>query len=179
MTKLCRNNGQFNRHEDELVCGGYRPMTSRMFLQCYPADRYGLFTVLPTGCLRRARSVSARTDTPVPFVMASGWLEGLLSADALAMRTSRQHSQPGRFDVSNARQLQFQTEQGLAQRRVPWPATTSMSRTGSRSCAGDVTLTGNTALSSSRKNLALRKIKDLGCAKTDVVGQPNGYTQLM
>ena len=23
------------------------------------------------------------------------------------------------------------------------------------------------------------KIKDLGCAKTDVVGQPNGYTQLM
>jgi hypothetical protein len=44
---------------------------------------------------------------------------------------------------------------------------------------GDVTLTANTALYSSRKKLALREINDLGCAKTDLVGQPNGYTQLM
>ncbi|MBD2750412.1 hypothetical protein IC232_27520 [Microvirga sp. BT688] len=45
--------------------------------------------------------------------------------------------------------------------------------------AGDVTLTANTTLYSSRKKLALREINDLGCAKTDLVGQPNGYTQLM
>src|SRR3954447_17421958 len=63
------------------------------------------------------------------------WVEGFLSADALAVRTLRQHSQPGRFDVPNARRSQAQTEQGLAQRRVPWPVTISMSRTGSRSCA--------------------------------------------
>jgi hypothetical protein len=44
---------------------------------------------------------------------------------------------------------------------------------------GDVTLTANTALYSSRRNLALRKINGLGCAKTDLDGQPNGYTQLM
>src|SRR5687768_5648519 len=44
---------------------------------------------------------------------------------------------------------------------------------------GDVTLTVNTALYSSRKNLAPREINDLGCAKTDLVVQPNGYTQLM
>jgi hypothetical protein len=74
MTKLCRNHGHFNRHEDALVCGVNQFNTWRMFLQCYPADRYGLFTTATTGCLRRARGVSARTDTPVPFVMAlSGW----------------------------------------------------------------------------------------------------------
>ena len=44
---------------------------------------------------------------------------------------------------------------------------------------GDVTLTANTTLYSSREKLALREINDLGCAKTDLVGQPNGYTQLM
>jgi hypothetical protein len=44
---------------------------------------------------------------------------------------------------------------------------------------GDVTLTANTALYSSRKNLALREINGLGRAKTDFDGQPNGFTQLM
>ncbi len=44
---------------------------------------------------------------------------------------------------------------------------------------GDVTLTANTALYSSRKNLAPREINDLGCAKAGLVGHPNGYTQLM
>jgi hypothetical protein len=65
---------------------GVSTHASRMFLQRYPADRYGLFTTAATGCLRRARGVSARTDTPVPFVMALRWVEGFLSADALAGR---------------------------------------------------------------------------------------------
>jgi len=43
----------------------------------------------------------------------------------------------------------------------------------------DITLTGNTARYSSRKNLALREINGLGCARNDLVGLPNGYTQLM
>jgi Plasmid pRiA4b ORF-3-like protein len=44
---------------------------------------------------------------------------------------------------------------------------------------GDVTLTANTALYSSRRNLAPREINDLGCAKGDLVAHSNGYTQLM
>jgi hypothetical protein len=48
-----------------------------------------------------------------------------------------------------------------------------------RSQVGHVTLTANTGLFSSRKNLALREIKGLGCAKTNLGEQPNGYTQLM
>ncbi len=48
-----------------------------------------------------------------------------------------------------------------------------------RQLIGDVTLTANTALYSSRKNLAPREINDLGCAKAGLVGHPNGYTQLM
>jgi hypothetical protein len=44
---------------------------------------------------------------------------------------------------------------------------------------GDATLTANTSLYSSRKNLVPREINGLGCAKIDLVGQPNGYTQLM
>jgi transposase-like protein len=44
---------------------------------------------------------------------------------------------------------------------------------------GDVTLTANTILYSSRENLAPREINDLDCAKTDVVGQTNSYTQFM
>jgi hypothetical protein len=103
MTKLCRNKFHFDHHEDELVCGGCQLKTSRMFLQRDPADRYGLFTTAATGCLRRARGVLARTDTPVPFIMALRWVEGFLSADARAVRTLRQHSQPGRFDVPNTR----------------------------------------------------------------------------
>jgi hypothetical protein len=44
---------------------------------------------------------------------------------------------------------------------------------------GDVTLTGNTALYSSRKNCASRKISDLAYAKAGIVGLINDYTQLM
>jgi hypothetical protein len=44
---------------------------------------------------------------------------------------------------------------------------------------GDVTLTGNTALYSSRKNRVLRKISDLAGAKAGLVGPLNGYTQLI
>jgi hypothetical protein len=44
---------------------------------------------------------------------------------------------------------------------------------------GDVTLTGNTTLYSSRKNLAPREINELGCAKGQLVERLNGYTQLM
>jgi hypothetical protein len=44
---------------------------------------------------------------------------------------------------------------------------------------GDVTLTANTIPYSSTKILAPKKINDLGCAKTELVGQLNGYTQLM
>jgi hypothetical protein len=40
---------------------------------------------------------------------------------------------------------------------------------------GDVALTANTGLYWSRENLAPREFKDLGCSKTDLVGQPNGY----
>jgi hypothetical protein len=48
-----------------------------------------------------------------------------------------------------------------------------------RESLGDVTSTANTALYSSRKNLALREINGLACLKTDFEGQSNGYTQLM
>jgi hypothetical protein len=44
---------------------------------------------------------------------------------------------------------------------------------------GDVTLTGNTGLYSSRKNRVPRKISDLACAKTSLSGLLNDYTQLM
>lgn len=44
---------------------------------------------------------------------------------------------------------------------------------------GDVTLTANTTLCSSRKNLAAREVNGLACAETDLVGQLNRYTQLM
>jgi hypothetical protein len=44
---------------------------------------------------------------------------------------------------------------------------------------GDVTLTRNTALYSSRRNLQPRKIRILGCAKADQVERLNPYTQLM
>jgi hypothetical protein len=44
---------------------------------------------------------------------------------------------------------------------------------------GDVTLTGNTALYSSRKNLAPSEINDLGYAKTNLSERLRGYTQLM
>jgi hypothetical protein len=42
---------------------------------------------------------------------------------------------------------------------------------------GGYTLTANTIPYSSMKNLAPRKINGLGCAKTDLVWQLNGYTQ--
>jgi transposase len=45
-------------------------------------------------------------------------------------------------------------------------------------CPGDVTLTGNTALYWSRKNLAPGKINDLDCAKADRSERLRGYTQL-
>jgi hypothetical protein len=48
-----------------------------------------------------------------------------------------------------------------------------------RPSEGDVTLTANTALYSSRKKLAPKEINDLGCAEADLDGQPNGNTQLM
>jgi hypothetical protein len=51
--------------------------------------------------------------------------------------------------------------------------------TGTSCPAGDVTLTANTTPYSSMKNLAPRKINGLGYAKTDLVWQLNGYTQLM
>ncbi|GEO17329.1 hypothetical protein [Microvirga aerophila] len=41
---------------------------------------------------------------------------------------------------------------------------------------GDVTLTRNTALYSSTKNLAPRKISTLGCAKTGLVAHLSPYT---
>ena len=44
---------------------------------------------------------------------------------------------------------------------------------------GDVTLTANTALYSSKKIRVLRKVNDLSCAKLDLVEQLHGYTQLM
>jgi hypothetical protein len=43
----------------------------------------------------------------------------------------------------------------------------------------DATLTGNTALYSSRKNRAPGEINGLGCAKVDLVERLRGYTQLM
>jgi hypothetical protein len=43
----------------------------------------------------------------------------------------------------------------------------------------DITLTGNTALYSSRKNLAPSEINDLGYAKTNLSERLRGYTQLM
>ena len=67
---------------------------------------------------------------------------------------------------------------GLASEEILLANALERLRGGLRS-GGDVTLTANTTLYSSRKNLAPRKINDLGCAKSDLVGQPNGYTQLM
>jgi hypothetical protein len=44
---------------------------------------------------------------------------------------------------------------------------------------GDVTLTGNTALYSSRRNCVSKKFSDLACAKAGLVGLVKDYTQLM
>jgi hypothetical protein len=48
-----------------------------------------------------------------------------------------------------------------------------------RVASGDVTLTANTALYSSRNEFCSKEINDLGCAEADLDGQRNGYTQLM
>jgi hypothetical protein len=70
------------------------------------------------------------------------------------------------------------------------PAIDAVSKTGSimtksskplpvKAALGDVTLTGNTALYSSTKNCVSKKISDLDCAKSDLDGLLNAYTQLM
>src|SRR5829696_8686843 len=69
----------------------------------------------------RARCVSAQTETPAPLVDSLGVVGGLPSADALA-EDFRQHLQPGRIRSGN-----WPTYDALmlAQRGVPWTATTS------------------------------------------------------
>jgi hypothetical protein len=48
-----------------------------------------------------------------------------------------------------------------------------------RTSHGDVTLTRNTALYSSRRHRVSKKISDLACAKASLASLINDYTQLM
>jgi hypothetical protein len=70
-------------------------------------------------------------------------------------------------------------ETGEPDRRLYETAVFAVLRDRLRSGDGDVTLTANTIPYSSMKNLAARRINGLGCAKTDLVWQLNGYTHLM
>ena len=63
-------------------------------------------------------------------------LEGFLSAAALAEGPDSTLSQ-GTLTRNRLCRWKIDTEQGLAKRRVPWPVTISMSRTGSRACTDD------------------------------------------